>query len=196
MKPAGTGGLFFMTTDMQFPDDEIIKLLTNPESRDKGMRLLVEKYHVRIYKHIRHILLSHEDSNDVTQEVFVKIWQNIDKFRGDSKLYSWIYRIASNESLNYIRKNKKHKFLVRESTENYLAEILSGDPYINGEEIQIKLQKAIIKLPDKQRLIFNMRYFEEIKFKEIATILELTEGGVKSSYHIAEKKIREYLKPD
>jgi len=177
-------------------DEEIIQLLTNPKKIEQGMRFLVDKYHIKIYHHIRHILLSHDDANDVTQETFIKIWKNIKNFRGDSSLYSWIYRIATNEAINFIRKNKKHKNLVRESTENYLANILVSDSSIDGEELQLNLQKAIIKLPDKQRLIFNMRYYEEIKFKDIALILNLSEGGAKSTYHIAEKKIKDFFKDD
>lgn len=177
-------------------DEEIIQLLTNSNTIEQGMRFLVDKYHIKIYHHIRQILLSHDDANDVTQETFIKIWHNIKKFRGDSSLYSWIYRIATNEAINFIRKNKKHRNLVRESTENYLSNILVSDTSIDGDELQINLQKAIIKLPDRQRLIFNMRYFEEIKFKDIAVILNLSEGGVKSTYHIAEKKIKDFFKND
>ena len=177
-------------------DDELIQLLSSSDNTDKGMRLLVEKYHMKIYYHIRYILISHEDANDVTQETFIKIWQNLKNFRGESGLYSWIYRIATNEAINFIRKNKKHKHLIRESTENYLANILASDTLIDGDELQIKLQNEVIKLPDQQRLIFNMRYFEGIKFKEIASILKITEGGAKSTYHIAEKKIKEFFKND
>jgi RNA polymerase sigma-70 factor (ECF subfamily) len=179
----------------EYTDKDIIKLIEDGNS-EKGMRILVDIYHIKIYNHIRHILISHEDTNDVTQEVFIKIWQNIGKFRGESKLFSWIYRIATNEAVNFLRKNRKHKILVRESTENYLANLLESDSEINGDKLQIDLQKAVLKLPEQQRLIFNMRYFEEIKFKDIASILKLSEGGVKSSYHVAEKKIRQFFKTD
>jgi len=177
-------------------DDDIIQLIARSDKHEQGMRLLVDKYHQRIYHHIRHILISHDDANDVTQESFIKIWQNIKNFRGDSSLYSWIYRIATNEAINFIRRNKKHKYLVRESTENYLSNLLISDSFIDGDEIQLNLQKVVVKLPDQQRLIFNMRYFEEIKFKDIAAILNLSEGGVKSTYHIAEKKVKDFFKTD
>ncbi len=178
----------------EITDSEIILMAKDEQKANEALRLLMRKYKVRIYNHIRGILISHEDSDDVTQDVFIKVWQNISTFRGDSSLFTWIYRIATNESLNHIRKNRKKKLFASENQEQYLLNLLSNETYINSEEIQMKLQKAIIKLPDQQRLIFNMRYFDHIKFKEMAEILELTEGGVKSNYHIAEKKIKEFLK--
>ena len=145
---------------------------------------------------MRQIVISHEDANDITQEVFIKVWQKMEHFRGDSSLFSWIYRIATNESLNHIRKNKKRKIFSTSGDEEYLLSKLETDPWISGDEIQLKLQKEVAKLPERQRLIFNMRYFEDLKFKDIAAILKQTEGGIKSSWHIAEKKIKESFKTD
>lgn len=177
----------------EISDKDIIDLIVEHNQPDKAMRLLLKKYQLRIYNHIRSILISHDDAHDVVQEVFVKAWLNIQNFRGESGLYTWIYRIATNESLNHIRKNKKHNLLKSESTEEYLVGLLVSEKQISGDEIQMKLQKAILKLPDQQRIVFNMRYFDNIKFKDIALIMSLSEGGVKSNYHFAEKKVREFL---
>lgn len=178
----------------EISDKEIVRLMVKENKADQAMRLLVAKYKERIYYHIRSILISHEDSHDVTQEVFIKAWRYMENFREDSSLYTWIYRIATNESLNFIRKNKKHVHGRIESDETYLQNLIKADGDMKGDEIQKLLQAIITKLPEKQRLIFNMRYYDHIKFKEIAKILDLTEGGVKSSYHLAEKKVREMLK--
>lgn len=178
----------------EISDAEIVQLLTEKNQPDKAMRLLIKKYNSRIYNHIRGILISHDDTHDVAQEVFIKVWQNINSFRGDSGLFTWMYRIATNESLNFIRRNKKHTLFQSETSEQYLTGLLTSEKEISGDEIQMKLQKALIKLPDQQRIVFNMRYFDNIKFKDIAIILKLSEGGAKSNYHIAEKKVKEFLK--
>lgn len=147
-----------------------------------------------MYFHVRRILVSHEDTNDVLQDIWVKIWQNLPKFQGKSSLYSWMYRIATNESINFIRKNKKHQILVRESTEEYLLARLKTDDWIEGDKLSMALQRATAKLPEKQRIIFNLRYYEETKFKDIAVILNISEGGVKSTYSVARKKVEKFIK--
>lgn len=157
---------------------------------------MVRKYQQKIYWHIRKMVIDHDDSDDLVQEVFVKIWKNLDNFREDAQLYTWIYRIATNECLNFLRKKKNRFFLPIHDVQNELSGKLDNSPYIDGDEIQIKLQKAILKLPDKQRMVFNMKYFEEMKYEEISEITDTSVGSLKASYHHAVKKIEEFLKDD
>lgn len=180
----------------EFTDDEILNLCRDKNTMDKGYRILVKKYSSRTYWHIRRIIIDHDDANDVTQEVFVKIWKNLGEFRADCSLFSWIYRIATNESLNFIRRSKKNLFIPLESTENFLENQLSQSDFISGEEIILKLQKAIIKLPERQRVVFNMRYYDELSYNEMSEILNITTGSLKASYHHAVKKIEEILDKD
>lgn len=177
-------------------DQEILRLCLSEKDRDKGYRLLLSQYQQRIYFHIRRIVISHDDANDITQDVFIKVWNGLPNFRGDSKIYSWIYRIATNETLNYIRKHKKRKFLSSESTEEYLTNKLVSETLFEGDAIELNLQKAIIKLPEQQRLVFNMRYYDDLTYREISEILNLTEGGLKASYHHAVKKVKDMLELD
>jgi RNA polymerase sigma-70 factor (ECF subfamily) len=142
------------------------------------------------------MVLDHESSDDIAQETFVKVWSNLDKFKGDSKLYTWIYRIATNEALTHLRKKKRRFFLPIGDVENELVSVLETDIYYSGDEIQLKLQKALLKLPEKQRLVFNMKYFEEMKFKDIAEVMEVSVGSLKAQYHHAVKKIEKFIKED
>jgi len=157
---------------------------------------LMEKYQEKVYWVIRRMVIDHESSDDIAQETFVKVWKNLDKFNGESKLYTWIYRIATNEALTHLRKKKRRFFLSIGDIENELMSTLEADIYYSGDVIQLKLQKAILTLPEKQRLVFNMKYFEELKFREIAEVLEVTVGSLKAQYHHAVKKIEKYLKED
>ncbi len=157
---------------------------------------MLEKYQEKVYWVIRRMVIDHESSDDIAQETFVKVWKNLDKFKGESKLYTWIYRIATNEALTHLRKKKRRFFLSIGDIENELMSTLEADIYYSGDVIQLKLQKAILTLPEKQRLVFNMKYFEELKFREIAEVLEVTVGSLKAQYHHAVKKIEKYLKED
>jgi len=142
------------------------------------------------------MVLDHDDTDDLLQEVFIKVWKNIDKFREDSNLFTWLYKIATNECLNFL-KRKKNKFNISmEDANKELYTKLDNDPYISGSDIQIRLQKALLKLPDKQRLVFNMKYFEDLKYEDISKITDTSVGSLKASYHIAVKKIEEYIKLD
>ena len=156
----------------------------------------MEKYQEKVYWVIRRMVLDHESSDDIAQETFVKVWSNLDKFKGDSKLYTWIYRIATNEALTHLRKKKRRFFLPIGDVENELVSVLETDIYYSGDEIQLKLQKALLKLPEKQRLVFNMKYFEEMKFKDIAEVMEVSVGSLKAQYHHAVKKIEKFIKED
>ena len=142
------------------------------------------------------MLLNHEDTDDVLQETFIKIWKGLEKFRGDSGLFTWLYRIATNESLTFLKSRKRKQHFSVESMEKAMGESLKADIYFQGDELQLKLQKAILTLPEKQRLIFNMKYFDDLKYEEIAEILGQTTGSLKASYHHAVKKIEKYIKSD
>lgn len=178
---------------MESEENLIIKL-KSPQEQEAGFRILVEQYKERLYWHIRSIVKSHHDADDVLQNTFIKIFGNIDGFKGDSRLFSWMYRIATNESINFINKKARNLKITDEEYQNRTIQNLRADPYFEGDSAQLKLQEAIATLPSKQQLVFNMRYFEEIKYKDMAEILETSEGALKASYHIASKKIEEFLK--
>ena len=181
---------------MNWTDEDIIDKIKDNKTVDYGFNLLMEKYQEKVYWVIRRMVIDHESSDDIDQETFVKVWKNLDKFKGESKLYTWIYRIATNEALTHLRKKKRRFFLSIGDIENELMSTLEADIYYSGDVIQLKLQKAILTLPEKQRLVFNMKYFEELKFREIAEVLEVTVGSLKAQYHHAVKKIEKYLKED
>lgn len=155
---------------------------------------MVSQYQERLYWHIRGIVKNHEDSDDVLQNVFIKVFRSIKSFKGESSLYTWLYRIATNESLTFITKRAKQFKITDEALQERMIENLESDIYFSGDEIQLKLQKALSTLPEKQRLVFQMRYFQEIKYEDLSTILDTSIGALKSSYHIAVKKITDYLK--
>lgn len=180
----------------EYTDDEIINLCKNKENLERGYRILVKKYSSRTYWHIRRIVIDHDDANDITQDVFIKVWKNLEDFRGDCTLFSWIYRIATNESLNFIRRSKKDLHITIDSEDNNLINQLGQSDFISSEEIILKLQNAIIKLPERQRIVFNMRYYDELSYNEMSEILKITTGSLKASYHHALKKIEELLDKD
>ena len=179
-----------------FLTDEIplVKQLQNSKTRDKAFQILIAQYKERLYWHIRKIVLVHDDANDVLQNTFVKIFKNIEKFNGQSKLYSWMYRIASNEAITFITKRAKEKKVDISDYHEELASTLESDVHFSGDEIQVILQKAIATLPQKQQLVFNMKYFEELKYSQISEILETSVGALKASYFHAVKKIEKYIK--
>jgi RNA polymerase sigma-70 factor (ECF subfamily) len=153
-------------------------------------------YKERLYWHIRKIVISHDDTDDVLQNTFIKVYKNIDKFKGHSKLFSWMYRIATNEAITYLNKNAKRFQISSEEAQEQAINNLTSDVYFDGNEIQLKLQQAIATLPQKQQLVFNMKYFDNIKYKDMSGILETSEGALKASYHLAVKKIETYLTSD
>lgn len=174
-------------------DKELLKLFRISSSRNYAFDMIVRKYQERLYWHVRKIILNHEDTDDILQNAFIKIWKGLDNFREDSHLYTWLYKIATNEALNFL-KSKKRKFFLPFSDYGYPGEKEpESDPYFNGDELQMKLQKAIVTLPEKQRLVFNMKYFDEMKYEDISKILDTSVGSLKASYHHAVKKIEKYL---
>jgi len=175
-------------------DKEIIELFGNPSTREKAFKLIVENYQERLYWHIRKIVLSHDDTDDVLQNTFVKVWKGLKDFRWDAGLYTWMYRIATNEALNHLNDRKRRRFGSGDDVEDILLQNLEADEYFDGDEIQMQLQKAIAKLPHKQRIVFNMKYFDDMKYSDMAEILETSVGALKASYHHAVKKIEETLR--
>ncbi len=176
-----------------YTDKELLEKFRDVETQHYAFNLLVKKYSKRVYWHVRKIVIDHDDTNDVVQNTFIKVWKNLADFREDSQLFTWLYRIATNEALSFL-KQKKTKFLVPFGDVEYeLSNSLTTDSNFSGDKIQLKLQRAILTLPEKQRLVFNMKYFDDLKYEEIAEILNLTVGGLKASYHHAVKKIEKYL---
>jgi RNA polymerase sigma factor (sigma-70 family) len=184
------------TPMISISDLELLELIRNPESRDKGFRLLVEMYQKRVYGIIRKMLIIHEDADDVTQNTFIKAFRNIESFHGNSTLFTWLYRIATNESLNFLEKKKRRFFFPIEDHMEAMSGYLDQSGLISGEDIEIKLQKALLKLPDKQRLVFNMRYFDDLSYEQISQITQTSVGALKASYHHAVKKIENELHTD
>lgn len=155
--------------------------------------MVVRQYSEQLYWQIRRIVLTHENANDVLQNTFIKAWSNLDNFRQESKLYTWLYRIAINESLDFVRRMKNMQNIEMDGEAIKISDMLMADKYFDGDEAEAKLQAAIATLPDVQRLVFNMRYYDNIKYSEMSKMLATTEGALKASYHIAVKKISEYL---
>ena len=177
-----------------FNEEEILEQLRNPDTQRQGFAHLVNEYSERLYWQIRKMVYSHDDANDILQDVFIKAWLNIEKFRGDAKLSTWLYKIAINESITFINRSKAKLNLSIDDTDSFLIDKLEGDEYFDGDEAQLLLQKAIVTLPEKQRLVFQMKYFNEMKYDEMSDILGTSVGALKASYHHAVKKVESFLK--
>ncbi len=175
-------------------EETLVERLKQKDS--KAFEVLIDLYKERLYWHIRRIVLNHDDTDDVLQNTFIKIFRSIDGFKGDSKLFSWIYRIGTNEALTFIKVKSKKLGLGMDEVQERMVNNLEADVYFEGDEIQLKLQKALATLPEKQKLVFTMKYFEELKYDEISAILDTSVGGLKASYHLAVKKIESYLKDE
>ncbi|MBO8454276.1 MAG: RNA polymerase sigma factor [Bacteroidetes bacterium] len=176
-------------------DDEIYALYAAGE-REKAFNELVKKYGERLYWHIRSFSCSHEDTDDILQDTFVKIWNALPSFRGEARLFTWVWRIATNQVLNHIRDVRLRNFFSPASEVRPYLETLESDPYFNGDDAQKRLLAAIDKLPPKQRMVFVMRYFEELEYKDISEIMHTTVGSLKASYHHAYMKIRKEITGD
>lgn len=174
----------------------LIENLKQKDTQAKAFEVLINTYKERLYWHIRRIVLDHNDTDDVLQNTFIKVFRNIDGFKGNSKLYSWMYRIATNEALSFLKAKSRKLGVSNDELQERMANNLQADVYFEGDEIQLQLQKAIALLPEKQKLVFNMKYFEELKYEEISEILETSVGGLKATYHLAVKKIEASLKQE
>lgn len=174
-------------------DDKINALLQKPETRREGFEKAVRQYGEQLYWQIRRIVLTHEDADDVLQNVFLKAWSSLDSFHGDSKLITWLTRIAINEALDFQRRKKTRPTLSADDEGMSIAHQLTADDYFDGDEVEAQLQEAIAQLPDVQRTVFLLRYYDEMKYSEISEMLGTSEGGLKASYHIAVKKITDFF---
>jgi len=175
-------------------DEEILlEELRNPMTSRKGFARLVSEYSERLYWQIRKMVLSHDDANDILQDVFIKVWTNLENFRGESKLTTWLYRIAINESITFLNKKRTQNNISIDDEDTFLLNTIESDEYFDGDEAQKLLQKAIVTLPDKQRLVFQMKYFDEMKYEDMSEILGTSVGALKASYHHAVKKIEKIL---
>lgn len=180
----------------QVEDDEILEKFSTENTRNEAFNLLILKYQEKIYWHVRRLVIDHDDADDLVQEVFIKVWKNLAKFRSDAKLYTWIYRIATNECITFLNKKKQRNHTPIDEVSEELAESLVASEYFNGDTIQRKLQQALLTLPEKQRLIFNMKYYDDLKYDEISEILGTSVGALKASFHIAVKKIEVFMLND
>lgn len=179
----------------KYNDDELISIIKSTD-KELAFRHIINSFKEILYWHIRKILIDHADADDVLQNTFIKVWKGLDSFRGESKLYTWIYRIATNEAISFLNSRKKRSIFSLHEINSELISKLQSDVHFDGDEQQKKLQKAILQLPDKQRIVFNMKYFDDLKFSEMAEILETSEGALKTSYHHAVKKIEAFLSND
>ncbi len=177
-------------------EKEFISALLNPKTQNKAFQDLVQKYQKPLYVHIRNIVLNHDDADDVLQNTFINVFKYLSSFKGESKLFSWMYRIATNESITFINNKAKRNGTTSEALQTRIVENLESDVYFDGNEIQLKLQNAIAILPQKQQLVFKMKYFEDLKYEQISDVLGTSVGALKASYHHATKKIEEFMLKD
>jgi RNA polymerase sigma-70 factor (ECF subfamily) len=175
-------------------EQDFIQDLLNPKTQNKAFQKLIQKYQRPLYSIIRNIVLNHDDADDVLQNTFIKVFLYLKKFKGDSKLFSWMYRIATNEAITFLNQKAKKNNTTSLVLQLKILDTIKSDPYFDGDEIQIKLHKAILLLPEKQQLVFKMKYFQELKYEELSEILGTSVGALKASYHLAVKKIEAYVK--
>lgn len=180
----------------ELTDKELLDQFRNEHSRNYAFNLLVRKYQQKIYYLIRRMVIDHDDSNDIVQNTFIKVWKGLDNFREDSQLYTWIYRIATNESLTFLRQKKTRFMIPFGDVEHELSNSLSNDTTFNADKLERKLQQAILSLPEKQRIVFNLRYYDNMKYEDMAKVLGGTEGSLKASYHHAVKKVEKFITGD
>ena len=177
----------------EYSDIELVELFRDAQKKHYAFNLLVRKHQEKIYFFVRRLVIDHDDSDDVVQNIFIKVWNNLDSFREDSKLFTWIYRIAVNESLSFLKSKQLRSYLSLSSPDALTVKSLHSDPYFTGNEIQKRLSEAIIRLPKKQQLVFNMRYYDDLSYDEMSEILGTSVGALKASYHFAVKKIEDFV---
>ena len=179
---------------MLIDDKELLQQFKQPETKERAFTALIKKYQERLYWHVRRMVVEHEDANDVLQNVFIKVWNGLENFREDSQLYTWLYRIATNESLTFLEQQKKKHAVSLSNVENGLANKVVADKNFDANRLEWKLQVAIQQLPEKQKIVFNLRYYDEMPYEEMSRVLDTSEGALKASYHHAVKKIEEFIK--
>ncbi|MFN4314715.1 MAG: RNA polymerase sigma factor [Chitinophagaceae bacterium] len=175
-------------------DSELLASFREPVNREKAYTALIRKYQEKLYWHIRRMVVDHDDANDVLQNVFIRVWKGLDNFREDSQLYTWLYRIATNECLSFLEQQKRKAAVSFEDVESGLSNKIKADSHFDANKLEWKLQLAIQQLPEKQRVVFSLRYYDEMPYEEMSRVLETSEGALKASYHHAVKKIEEYIK--
>jgi len=178
---------------VQVDDAEILSKFQDPRTRNEAFTLLLKKYQQKIYWHVRRMVIDHDDSDDLVQDVFIKVWKNLEGFRSDAQLYTWMYRIATNECITFLNKKKQKNNIPLDDVSYELAETLADSTYFDGDKAQMKLQQALLTLPDKQKLVFNMKYYDDMKYEEMSEVLGTSVGALKASFHLAVKKIEAYL---
>jgi RNA polymerase sigma-70 factor (ECF subfamily) len=175
-------------------DSELLVQFRNPVTKEKAFTSIIKKYQEKLYWHVRRMVIDHEDANDVLQNVFIRVWNGLENFREDSQLYTWLYRIATNETLTYLEQQKKRTTVSLSDVESGLSNKIKADKYFDSNKLEWKLQLAIQQLPEKQRIVFQLRYYDEMPYEEMSRVLETSEGALKASYHHAVKKIEDYIK--
>ncbi len=179
---------------MHLDDQELLHQFRQKSTRESAFTAIVKKYQEKLYWHIRRMVVDHDDANDVVQNVFIKVWKALDNFREDSKLYTWLYRIATNESLTFLEQQKKKASVSLSAVETGLSNRVKADTNFDANKLEWKLQLAIQELPEKQRIVFNLRYYDEMPYEQMSRVLDTSEGALKASYHHAAKKIEEFVK--
>lgn len=182
-----------MEYTLPIDEKKLVKQLQDPATASSAFNILIKTYGEKMYWQIRKMVVNHDDANDLLQNAFMKAWNNIHNFRGDARLSTWLYKIAVNESINFLNKERQKRELTDDTDDSFLINNLEADPYFDGDRLKVELQKAIASLPEKQRIVFNMRYFDEMKYEEISDILGTSVGALKASYHHAMKKVTEAI---
>ncbi|CAN5200709.1 RNA polymerase sigma factor [soil metagenome] len=174
-------------------DQELLESFKDPSTKEQAYTKIIKKYQERLYWHIRRMVVDHEDANDVLQNMFIKVWKGLENFREDSQLYTWLYRIATNECLTFLAKKKKRQAISLSDMDNGLSNKLKSDSNFDANKLEWKLQLGIQKLPEKQRIVFTLRYYDEMPYEEMSRVLDTSEGALKASYHHAAKKIEDFI---
>jgi RNA polymerase sigma-70 factor (ECF subfamily) len=178
---------------VQVEDAEILSKFQDVKTRNEAFNLLLKKYQQKIYWHVRRMVIDHDDADDLVQDVFIKVWKNLEGFRSDAQLYTWMYRIATNECITFLNKKKQKNNISLDEVSYELADTLASSSYFDGDKAQMKLQQALLTLPDKQKLVFNMKYYDDMKYEEMSEVLGTSVGALKASFHLAVKKIESFL---
>lgn len=178
---------------MLVDDRDLLQLFKTSGQKEKAFTAIIKKYQEKLYWHTRRLIIDHDDTNDVLQNMFIKVWNGLDNFREDSQLYTWLYRIATNESLSFLESQKRRSAVPLSDVENGLSNKVKADENFDANKLEWKLQLAIQELPEKQRIVFNLRYYDEMPYEQMSKILETSEGALKASYHHAAKKVQDYI---